>query len=516
MIWHQKLDHPSFSLFSALIKQQGLPVSKSHVINCSFCNMAAKSHKLQFPKSETFSTVPFQLLHMDVWGPSPIPSHKGYRYYLLIVDDFSRFTWLFPLHYKSEVKHVVAQFKAYVNTQFHMTIQTLRSDNGGEFINNFLLNLFLTNGMLQQTACPHTPEQNGIAERKHRHLIETTITLLLKAQMPTSFWLEALTTAVYLVNRLPHSSIQFQIPCTLLFQKSPNYLFLKPFGCCLPWLKPYNSHKLHPKSTPCVFLGYCPHTRGYRCFDPCTNKVYVSRHVKFVETEFPYSALVNSSSSPTPSPSYTSFHVPLTIFEDIIIPVCYPVSPLVESSVPVSASLTSPIPHSSSSDSSSVSSPSSSVPNVSTVVPESFHSVIPTSSSHPNNPAPHSMTTRSKHGIFKPKAVFSLNVVGKNPSLLDKESVTFSEAMKYPVWKQAMSEEYSALVKQRTWSLVPPPFGEKIIGCQWIFKSKRHSDGTVSRYKARSVANGNQHAEGVDFNETFSPMIKQPTVKVIL
>lgn len=97
------------------------------------------------------------------------------------------------------------------------------------------------------------------------------------------------------------------------------------------------------------------------------------------------------------------------------------------------------------------------------------------------------MTTRSKHGIFKPKAVFSLNVVGTNPSLPDKEPVTFSEAMKYPVWQQAMSEEYSALVKQRTWSVVPPPLGANIIGCQWIFKIKRHSDGTVAGYKARLV-----------------------------
>ncbi|XP_058208222.1 uncharacterized protein LOC131321235 [Rhododendron vialii] len=228
MLWHQKLGHPSLLLFQALIKQHSLPVSKPQLVNCRCCNMA-KSQKLQFSVSVSATSSPFQLIHMDVWGPSPIPSHKGFRYYLLLVDDFTRFTWLFPFHYKSEVKKVIAQFQAYVSTQFHTTVQTFRSDNGGEFINHFPLVLFLTKGIIHQTSCPHTSEQNGLAERKHRHLIETTITLLLQSHLPTSFWLEALTTTVYLINRMPHTSLKFQVPYTMLFHSSPDYLFLKPF-----------------------------------------------------------------------------------------------------------------------------------------------------------------------------------------------------------------------------------------------------------------------------------------------
>lgn len=163
---------------------------------------------------------------------------------------------LFPLHYKSEVKHKIAEFKIYAFTQFQKSIQTVRSDKGGEFVNHYLLHLFLASGVIHQTSCPHTPEQNRVVGRKHRHLIETTIALLLQAQFPTIFWLEALTTAVYLANRLPHSSLKFQIPYVLLFNTQPNYMALKPFGCsCYPWLKPYASHKLTPKSTQCVFLG---------------------------------------------------------------------------------------------------------------------------------------------------------------------------------------------------------------------------------------------------------------------
>lgn len=108
----------------------------------------AKSHRLPFSLSDTSTSAPFQLVHMDVWGPSPIPSNKGFRYYLLVIDDYTRYSWLFPLHYKSEVKHAIANFKAYVSTQFHTIIQTVRSDNGGEFVNHFLLHLFLINGVI--------------------------------------------------------------------------------------------------------------------------------------------------------------------------------------------------------------------------------------------------------------------------------------------------------------------------------------------------------------------------------
>lgn len=239
-------------------------MSKPFDVSCFSCNKV-KSHKLAFPLSATKSVKPFDLLHMDVWGPAPIPSVKGFRYYLLIIDDCTRYSWLFPLYYKSDVKTTLAQFKAYVQNQFQTSVKTIRSDNGKEFVNHYLINLFLISGIIHQTSCPHTPGQNGVVERQHRHLMDTTLTLLDQAGMPAQFWLEALITAVFLANRLPHSSLQFQVPHVLLFHTKPDYLTLKPFGCaCFPWLKPYHSHKLILKSTTCVFLGYCTTSKGYR------------------------------------------------------------------------------------------------------------------------------------------------------------------------------------------------------------------------------------------------------------
>lgn len=144
-------------------------------------------------------------------------------------------------------------------------------------------------------------------ERKHRHLMDTTLTLLTQAGMPPHFWLEDLITTVYLANRLPHTALNFQIPYVLLFKVHLDYYALKPFGCaCFPWLKPYDSHKLIPKSTTCIFLGHCSFSKGYRCSDPVTSKVYISRHVQFVENDFHYFTLVSSSSSISSSDSSLS------------------------------------------------------------------------------------------------------------------------------------------------------------------------------------------------------------------
>lgn len=172
---------------------------------------------------------------------------------------------------------------------------------------------------------PHTSKQNERAKRKHHHLIETTITLLLQCCLTTKFWLEALTADMYLTNRLPHTSLQFQIPFTLLFKTQPNFQLLKPFGClCFPWLEPYAAHKLIPKSSPCVFLGYCDHTKGYKCYDLVTTKVSISRHVRFVKNEFPYPHMTGNTSFVNSPSESLYFFVPLISFFDIVLPLAVP------------------------------------------------------------------------------------------------------------------------------------------------------------------------------------------------
>ena len=147
--------------------------------------------------------------------------------------------------------------------------------NGGEFIK---LRSYLTNnGISHVTTPPHTPEQNGLIERKHRHLVETARCLLHHAHVPKHFWCFALQTATYLINRLPTLTLRNNNPFTTLFNPTPNYQKLRIFGClCFPWLKPHTNHKLQPRSTPYVFLGYSPNQSAYICLDPQTLKFYHS------------------------------------------------------------------------------------------------------------------------------------------------------------------------------------------------------------------------------------------------
>ncbi|KAD4586624.1 hypothetical protein E3N88_24225 [Mikania micrantha] len=142
--------------------------------------------------------------------------------------------------------------------------------------------------------------QNGVAERRHRHIVETGLALLHYAHLPLSFWTHAFQTAVYLINRLPTPILDFQCPYFILYNQKPTYDKLKPFGClCYPWLRPYAKSKLHPRSEKCLFLGYSSSKSAYKCYDYTNRRLYHSRHVEFIESEFPLKSPSISMAIPT-------------------------------------------------------------------------------------------------------------------------------------------------------------------------------------------------------------------------
>lgn len=146
--------------------------------------------------------------------------------------------------------------------------------------------------MSHLVSCPHTHQQNGAAERKHRHIVEVGLSFLAHASMPLKFWDEAFSTAVFLINRLPSRVIDFATPLEKLHKVKPDYEHMHTFGCaCWPNLRPYNTDKLAFHSKRCVFLGYSSMHKGYKCLDVSTGRVYVSRDVIFDETVFPFESL---------------------------------------------------------------------------------------------------------------------------------------------------------------------------------------------------------------------------------
>jgi hypothetical protein len=472
-------------------------------------------HKLPFVNSQFQSTQPLELIHSDVWGPAPVNSSDGNKYYLLFVDDFSRFSWLYLLKHKSDVFSIFKSFKATVENQFSTQIKFLRTDCGGEYTCNEFTAFCTSSGITHQLSCPHTPQQNGLVERKHRHIVECALTLLSHASLPITHWTYAVTAALHLINRLPTPRLSHKSPWEKLFHKPPDISHFRTFGCiCFPHLRPYNTHKLQPRTTPCLFLGYPAHTKGYICQDPNTKRVYISRHVLFNEGEFlpdlslvctPHTELVNSTFNSLPwllvmlhtcSSTLNSHSTALETVEPLPPSLTVP-SSLVEST---SVSVESPF-------SAASSTPQSSLPSA----PISQSSLPSAPISPPPMVNTHPMHTRSKNGIFKPKSFHTTTI-----DYSQTEPPTHQIASKYPHWCTAMDDEYTALQRQNTWSLVPHPLGKNLVGCKWVFKLKRNSDGSISRYKARLVAKGFHQQHGIDFQETFSPVVKPPTVRVIL
>jgi transposase InsO family protein len=225
-LWHTRLGHPSTKTCHFLISRFSLPVSGSNQTLSSLCSACQcnKSHQLYFSKTSLISTHPLEYIYTDIWGPAASTSIDGYRYYALFVDHFTKYCWLFLIHHKNDVRSIFIQLKGFVEKQFGFQIKNLYSDNGGEYQS---LRQFLSAQSINMlTIAPHTPQQNGTSERRHRHIIETGLMLLHQAHLPMSYWTHAFQTAIYLINVLNNKS-----PFESIFGRQPNYHKLRTFGC---------------------------------------------------------------------------------------------------------------------------------------------------------------------------------------------------------------------------------------------------------------------------------------------
>lgn len=557
--WHHKLGHPSVKVFKTIASSLGLnsKIMSNSNVHCPSCAVN-KSHKLPFGQNSFVATKPLQLIYSDVWGPVK-ESIDHFTYYVIFVDFYSKYVWLYPMRYKSDLAKLFPQFKMLVEKFFNHQIVSLFTDNGGEYLG--LLPFLQSNGISHYTTPPHTPEQNGVAERRHRHVVETGLSLLHYAKLPLQYWSHAFQTAVYLINRLPTTILENKSPFQILFHQPPTYSKLKPFGClCYQWLKPYTNSKLQPRSSPCIFLGYSTSKSAYKCLDLATNRLYHSRHVQFIEDNFPFHHHTHSSNLPTahdfnPIPSATSNvpshpptpptpssspvptqlpnyplprppipslhhsrsptpnHTPETDLNSPATPNCpdhhsHPPPPL---SYPITYSRRprqpSPPPSPAQQPSSNPLQPSSLTPSPPSHTPTTSH-IPPPSPPPPPPKRPHKPNSKYFNSNF-------VNTTTLHPIPATLEPTTHNQAMKDPKWREAMDQEFNALLHNGTWELVPQT-SQKPIGCKWVFRVKRNPDGTIAKYKARLVAKGFLQQFGKDYFETFSPVTKPVTIRTIL
>jgi hypothetical protein len=282
-------------------------------------------------------------------------------------------------------------------------------------------------------------------------------------------------------------------------------------------LRDYMPNKLSPRSIPCIFLGYSPSYKGFRCLYPTTSRIYITHHAQFDETHFPF--LNTSQAQPISSLQFSNFLEPCLLLTDmppsspaphsLHIPQfgsnpCDICTDSVDESLQVNDSLTGP--------SLPPSDPSPASLELTTELPTPALVAATLMPSHP-------IFTRAKAGIFKTRHPAYLALLGSSgllsTLLASTEPKGFKSAAKNPAWLAAMDEEIQALQTNRTWILVPRPANTNIVGSKWVFRTKHLPDGSIERLKARLVAKGYTQVPGLDYTDTFSPVIKATTVRVV-
>nr|KYP68601.1 Retrovirus-related Pol polyprotein from transposon TNT 1-94 [Cajanus cajan] len=462
-LWHFRLGHPSILVLQNICKH--FPFIKFDSMKvCDYCHLAKQS-KLPFPPGIHKSSAPFDLIHIDIWGPLAISSIQGHKYFLTIVDDFTRHTWLFLMKSKHETRILVKNFITLVQTQFNKRIKILRTDNGLEFS---MSSIYQDLGIIHQTSCVETPQQNAVVERKHKHILNVTRSLLFHSKLPKSFWSFAVNHAVFFINRLPSPVLNQLSPFQLLYNTKPNLNDLRFFGslCFASTLQQHRT-KLDPRAKKCLFLGFKPGTKGYIVFDLQTREISISRNQQISHEPSP-TYQVPSSSHTMPNQSVTTPR-----------PAHSPQQP---PPLPLRRSQRIPFPPTYLKD---------------------FHCNFLTSSpqlskgiSHPISSVINYNTLSSSHLHY----VLSLST--------HEEPKFYHQAVKLQEWVVAMKAEIDALTANNTWTIVDLPSGKHPIGCKWVYKIKYRSDGSVERYKARLVAKGFTQTEGLDYFETFAPVAK--------
>ena len=285
--WHARFGHLNFRALRDLGRKEmvvGMPTVEHVEQVCDGCTLG-KQHRTPFPQVSNFRAgTGLELVHADLCGQiSPI-TPGGCSYFLLVVDDFSRYMWVEFLKTKDQALDYFKKIKLRAEVDHGSKLKALRTDRGGEFVSNLFSAFCTESGIKHYTTTPYSPQQNGVAERRNQTVVEMARCMMKSMSVPSKFWAEAVATAVYVLNRSPTRSLKNKTPFEAWHGKKPNVGHLKIFGCTahVKLIGP-GLTKLTDRSRKMVFLGYESGTKGYKLFDPNTNRLTVNRDVLFGE-----------------------------------------------------------------------------------------------------------------------------------------------------------------------------------------------------------------------------------------
>ena len=419
---------------------------------CETC-VGGKHQRTPFASSTTQTSEVLELVHSDVCGKMQERSLGGGEYFLTFTDDKSRYTWVYILKTKDQVFDCFLTWKALAEKQSKRKLKTLRTDNGGEYTSTQFEKYLKEEGIRHERTVPKTLQQNGAAERLNRTLVESARSMLLDANLPKRYWAEAVSTAVYLKNRCTTRAVQGMTPFEAWYSEKPRVNHLRVFECdAYSHILKDERGKFDTKARRCIFLGYGEETKGYRLYDDKAKKVLYSRDVQFNE-----SAKNCRHDSHNVNKDDDDYNLIIDFSRD--------------------------------------------------AEPEIVHDV------EDEQPVQSVQPRRSTRQTKQPDYYW------REQSHLTETPTNFCDAntsQDSAKWKAAMETEMKSLIESNVWDLVELPPGRKTVGSKWVFKKKTGADGSVQRYKARLVAQGYTQKYGTDYNETFCPVVRQESLRLLI
>lgn len=477
--WHRRLGHIGYQRMQQMRNAvNGIEFNEddAEIKRCITCAQG-KQARIPFEASQSKSENILELIHTDLMGPMEANSMGGAKYVLTFVDDYTKKVFVFFLKAKSETFDAFRRFKNFIEKQMERKIKTLRSDNGTEYRSKEFAKFCREHGIHHQYTTPYTPQQNGTAERMNRTIVERAKCLLFDAGLPKYFWAEATNMAVYLINRTICASTG-KVPEEMFTGKKVDLSNLKIFGSrVMTHIPKEKRKKWDRKSKEMTFVGYDEDTKGYRCIDRNTNTLIISRDVTFHE---------NTSTSG------------MTIDDNDDVSAMEPdgdasIIDLDTTNEPLDTTI-----YGDANDSDEVDTQS----HESEYEPDETIGDIP----------PRSMQTRAR-------ANGNVNQLRLINFAFFIDPMTVAEAKGGPnanEWKLAMDDEIKSHAENNTWSLTKLPNNRKPIKAKWVFKTKSDDKGNIVRYKARLVAKGCSQIFGIDYMETFSPVVRYNSIRYLL
>ncbi|KAJ9557345.1 hypothetical protein OSB04_011959 [Centaurea solstitialis] len=537
-LWHRRFSHQNFSDISKLANGglvKGLPkLTFDRDSLCPACQMGKMKRSSQKSKTESSCQSPLEMIHMDLCGPMRIQSISGKKYILVMVDEYSRYTWLEFLRMKSEAPELIIKFIKRIQVLLQLPVRKIRSDNGTEF-KNATLDAYLTSvGISHNFSGAYTPQQNGVVERRNRTLVEAARTMLAYFGLPLTFWAEAVSTTCFTQNRTIINKRFKKTHYHIINRRVPNVKIFHVFGCrCYILNNHDNLGKFDKKADEGYFLGYSLTSKTFRVYNKRTKMVMETVYVTFDEnvsmtSEHSSSELgIHSQASTTTSDSISdpnSSELDL-LFMDAFLDICADNEDLILSRNPRVDIHDVPEPSSvnDSGPSENICSTSNSDQAILilAIIDENDSqnnlddlAILPTQWKWTRAHPLYNVIGDVNDGVKTRSASANYCLYKSFLSVIEPKNV--SQALEDSDWLLAMQEELLQFKRNKVYRLVPRPQDKSIIKTKWIFRNKKDESGLIVRNKARLVAKGYSQQEGIDYDETFAPVARIEAIRIFL